>query len=191
MTNFRPRPTFVRRRSAIGRRAGAARLTFTPNCPDYRYLACAPKMSAYRRSHLPLSSTIAFASTKRSGNRLSGVSTFAVGRHEVARQEHALALRADLELVQEHRRVRVRRARGDADAVGARDRRRDHEPVDRRALVLQLLGLVVVDGERERHLARGDELGRAACGPCAPRRRSSPRCRGRAVSALLLAQLSC
>jgi hypothetical protein len=39
------------------------------------------------------------------------------------------------------------------------------EPVDRRALLLQLLGLVVVDRERQRDLARDHELGEGACGP--------------------------
>jgi len=39
-----------------------------------------------------------------------------------------------------------------------RDRGRQHEPLERSALLLQLLGGEIVDGERERHFARGHHL---------------------------------
>src|SRR5947208_16641020 len=52
----------------------------------------------------------------------------------------------------------MRGATRDADSVRPRDRRADREPVDRRALALELFGLVIVYGQRERHLARHDEL---------------------------------
>src|SRR5204863_21898 len=78
--------------------------------------------------------------------------------HEVALREYLLALLADLEVVEEHRGVRMRGAARDADSVRPRDRRADREPVDRRALALELFGLVIVYGQRERHLTRHDEL---------------------------------
>src|SRR6266853_4333592 len=81
-----------------------------------------------------------------------------VRRHEVALREDLLAFLADLEVVEEHRRVRMRGAARDADSVRPRDRRADGKPVDRRALALELFGLVIVYGQRERHLARYDEL---------------------------------
>src|ERR1041384_1702837 len=51
----------------------------------------------------------------------------------------------------------MRRPGGDADAVGAADRRRDREPFHRRAALLHLLRAVAVRGERERDLAGGDQ----------------------------------
>src|SRR6266508_3758410 len=83
---------------------------------------------------------------------------FPVRRHEVALREDLLAFLADLEVVEQHRGVRMRGAARDADPVRPRDRRADREPVDRRALALELFGLVIVYGQRERHLARHDEL---------------------------------
>src|SRR6266705_4262077 len=83
---------------------------------------------------------------------------FFARRHEVALREDLLAFLADLEVVEEHRGVRMRGAARDADSVRPRDRRSDREPVDRRSLTLELLGLVIVYGQRERHLARHDEL---------------------------------
>jgi len=61
-------------------------------------------------------------------------------------------------LVTEDRRVGVWRPFGDRHAVRPRDRLADREPVDRRALRAQLLGLVVVDGQGQRHLARRHQL---------------------------------
>ncbi len=52
----------------------------------------------------------------------------------------------------------MRRLARDTDAVGARDGVADGEPVDWRALPFQLLRLVVVDRQRQRHLARHDKL---------------------------------
>src|SRR5205823_2929628 len=83
---------------------------------------------------------------------------FPARRHEVALREYLLALLADLEVVEEHRGVRMRGAARDADSVRPRDRRADREPVDRRALALELFGLVIVYGQRERHLTRHDQL---------------------------------
>src|SRR6266700_1618079 len=79
-------------------------------------------------------------------------------RHEVTLREDLLAFLADLEVVEEHRGVRMRGAARDADSVRPRDRRADREPVDRRALALELFGFVIVYGQSERHLARHDEL---------------------------------
>src|SRR5207248_3611944 len=62
-------------------------------------------------------------------------------------------------LVEELRRLRMRRAARDADTVRARDRRREREPVDRRAALARGVDQVAVDGERERHLARYHEVG--------------------------------
>src|SRR5258706_7223241 len=81
-----------------------------------------------------------------------------VRRHEVALREDLLAFLADLEVVEEHRRVRMRGAARDAHSVRPRDRRADGKPVDRRALAFELSGLVIVYGQRERHLARYDKL---------------------------------
>src|SRR6266849_4758504 len=67
-------------------------------------------------------------------------------RHEVALRENLLAFFADLEVIKEHRRVRVRSAARNPHSVRPRDRGADREPVDRRALALELLGLVIVYG---------------------------------------------
>src|SRR6476660_6018711 len=146
------------RRSAIGRRAGAAVLTFTPGLPRLPL----PRLRAedVRIPAIPLAAVVDHRLRIDEAKRepVERRVDRPVRWHEVARQEQALALLAELELVPEQRRVRVRRARGDTDAVGTCDRRRDHVPVDRRSLVLQLLGLVVVYGQRDRHLARRDEL---------------------------------
>src|SRR5712664_3515332 len=83
---------------------------------------------------------------------------FPVRRHEVALREDLLAFLADLEVVEQHRGVRVRGAARHPDSVRPRDRRADGEPVDRRALALELFGLVIVYGQRERHLTRHDAL---------------------------------
>ncbi len=50
------------------------------------------------------------------------------------------------------------RRAGEREAVGARHRRRNHEPVERRPFALELLGGEVLDRERERNFARGDEV---------------------------------
>src|SRR5204863_9218810 len=72
--------------------------------------------------------------------------------------EDLLAFFADLEVEPERGGVRMRRALGGRNAVWPRDRFADGKPLDRRALLLELLGLVVVDGQRERHLAGHHEL---------------------------------
>src|SRR5437879_2486288 len=82
----------------------------------------------------------------------------AVRRHEIARGKNTLPRFADLEIIEQHCRVRMRRPPHDGDAVGSRHRRTDREPLDRRALGFELLGLVVVDRQRERHLAGDHEL---------------------------------
>src|SRR5437588_324557 len=82
----------------------------------------------------------------------------AVRRHEIAPGKNTLPLFADLEIIEQHCGVRMRRPPHDGDAVGSRHRRTDREPLDRRALPLELLRLVVVDRQRERHLARDHEL---------------------------------
>src|SRR3981189_3816969 len=76
---------------------------------------------------------------------------FPFRRHEVALRENLLAFLADLEVVEEHRGVRMRGAARDADSVRPRDRRADRDPLDRRALALELFCLVIVYGQRERH----------------------------------------
>src|SRR5213594_3694485 len=82
----------------------------------------------------------------------------AVGRQVIPLDQDRLPF-AEHEIVEQHRRMRVRRLPGERDAVDPRDRGLDRIPVDRGASLLQLLGVVVVDGERERHLARGDQAG--------------------------------
>jgi hypothetical protein len=84
----------------------------------------------------------------------------AAGRHELPLGEDALAFLADHEIVVEQGGMRMRRTPGDGDAVRARDRGRQHEPVERRAFLLQLLCGEVVNGQSERHLAGGDEVGK-------------------------------
>ena len=54
--------------------------------------------------------------------------------------------------------MRIRRIARNAYAIGASNCRAQRQPVDWRTLLLQLLGLVVVDGQRERDLAGGDQL---------------------------------
>src|SRR5258706_14814191 len=70
------------------------------------------------------------------------------------------------------------RRAGERGAVGARARRRNHEPVERRAFALELLGGEVLDRERERNFARGDEAARrpraASTPPTAARQPFSP-----------------
>ena len=56
------------------------------------------------------------------------------GRDELAIGDDLLPLGAQLEVVEENGRIRMRRAPRDADAVGPRDRVADGEPVDRGAL---------------------------------------------------------
>src|SRR5438128_933681 len=82
----------------------------------------------------------------------------APGGHETALGEDTLSRLADHEVVVEERRVGMRGAAREREPVGARDRRRDHVPVERRALALELLGGEVVHRERERHLAGGDQI---------------------------------
>ena len=53
--------------------------------------------------------------------------------------------------------MRVRGLLRHGDAVRDAHRWLDHEPVDRRALLLRLLDAVLVDRQRERYLAGGDE----------------------------------
>src|SRR5260221_2887502 len=60
------------------------------------------------------------------------------------------------------------RRAGEREAVGARHRRRNHEPVERRPFALELLGGEVLDRERERNFARVDEAARR------PRAASTP-----------------
>src|SRR2546423_15606913 len=64
--------------------------------------------------------------------------------HEVALRQDPLPLLADLEVVEEHRRVRMRGAARDADSVRPRNPRTDREPVGRRAPALELFGPVTV-----------------------------------------------
>src|SRR5438874_1581498 len=72
----------------------------------------------------------------------------AVRRHVADPRQDALALGADDVVVEEERRVRVRRFLRHRDAVRDTHRRLDHEPVDRRALLLRLLDAVLVDRQR-------------------------------------------
>src|SRR5260370_2719145 len=69
---------------------------------------------------------------------------FPARRHEIALREDLLAFLADLEVVEEHRGVRMRGAARDADSVRPRDRPAAREPSDRRALALELFSLVVL-----------------------------------------------
>src|SRR5258708_13790294 len=54
--------------------------------------------------------------------------------------------------------MRMRGAADDGEPVAVRDRGRKREPLQRRALLLELLGGEIVDGERERHFAGGYHL---------------------------------
>src|SRR6184192_4442667 len=74
-----------------------------------------------------------------------------VRRHEIALGKDTLAFFADLEIIEQYCGMRMRRPPHDGDAVGSRHRRAYREPLYRRALSLELLGLVVVDREREWH----------------------------------------
>ena len=78
--------------------------------------------------------------------------------HEVARHQQPLALLADLELVEEQRRMRIPRSPHDAHAVRARDRRADDEPVDGAPLLLTARPCNCRQSARAAP-RRGDELG--------------------------------
>src|SRR5438552_1558359 len=82
------------------------------------------------------------------------------GRNAISGFQDLLALFREHELGEKQRRVRVRRVARQADRRGLPERRLQRLPLDRRALLLQRLDVVVVRGEEERDLARGDELRR-------------------------------
>src|SRR5438445_208330 len=65
---------------------------------------------------------------------------------------------AEQVVVEQHRRMRVRRLLRDGGAVGDADRGADHEPVDRRALFLRLLDAVLIDRQGERYFPGGDQV---------------------------------
>src|SRR5256884_8453430 len=82
-----------------------------------------------------------------------GVPDRIAGHNEIVARQYFLAL-GQLELVEQQRRRRMRRATGDADGVGPCERLpAAKEPVDRLACLLQLFGHIAVDGERQGHLA--------------------------------------
>ncbi len=85
----------------------------------------------------------------------------AARRHEGATGEDLLAL-ADHEIVEQRRGVGMRRVAREPLRRQAGDRRRQHEPVDRRAFAFSLLGEEAVDSERERNLAACDQAGEHA-----------------------------
>src|SRR6266545_2717127 len=78
--------------------------------------------------------------------------------NRLAVRENLLAVVADHEFVVQQGRMRMRGALDHGEPVAMRDRGRKHEPVERRPLLLELLGGEIVDGERERHFARGHHL---------------------------------
>src|SRR6267142_6615902 len=63
-----------------------------------------------------------------------------VRRYEIAHGKNTLPLFADLEIIEQHCGMRMRRPPHDGDAAGSRHRRTYREPLDRRALSLELLG---------------------------------------------------
>ena len=81
---------------------------------------------------------------------------------ELALGQDVLALVTDEEIEEQHRRIRVRRVSRERFARGPGDCRRNHEPVERRAPALCLLGQKTVDRERQRHFARRDQVGEEA-----------------------------
>src|SRR5712692_8273958 len=72
--------------------------------------------------------------------------------------QHALSFRADDVVVEQQSGVRVRRPFSDSDRVRDAYRGLDHEPVDRRALLLCLLHAVLIDRQLVRHFAGGDQV---------------------------------
>src|SRR3989475_1379916 len=78
--------------------------------------------------------------------------------HPVALLQDRLAFEGEHEVGKEQRRVRMRRAARHADRVGAPERRFERLPPDRRAFHYQALGVVIVNGRRDRDLAGGDQL---------------------------------
>src|SRR5262245_12315275 len=78
-------------------------------------------------------------------------------RHEIAAGEQRLRL-SDQEIVEQHRGVRMRRIARDAGRRRPRDQGRDDEPVEWRALLLDLLGREAIDSERERNLTGRHEV---------------------------------
>ena len=71
--------------------------------------------------------------------------------------EQRLAVAED-EVVEEDRRVGMRRALHDPDSVGVGDGRLQREPVDRRAAALGLFRQVAVEGERKGDFAGDDQV---------------------------------
>src|SRR5262245_3958917 len=80
---------------------------------------------------------------------------------ELAAGQNLLPL-AEQEVEEQHCRIGMRSVAGEALRGGARDRRRQHKPIERRALELGLLGEEAVDRKRQRHLAGGDQVGEQA-----------------------------
>src|SRR2546427_2063322 len=81
-----------------------------------------------------------------------------VRRHAVHFHVEALAVGQHV-VVKERRGVGVGRAPRDRDRGGQHDGWRQNEPVDRRRLGLHTLGVVAVDAEHQRNLARRDQDG--------------------------------
>src|SRR5438874_5769334 len=125
------------------------RATLAPRRLEYRFVKPRPLLALVEQQRR-------IDDAQRRG--AEGWLQLAPGGHEAALGEDALPRLADHEVVVEERGVRMRRPAREPEAVGPCNRRRDHEPVERRALALELLGGEVVHRERERHLARGDEI---------------------------------
>ena len=81
-----------------------------------------------------------------------------IGRREVASREQHLRL-VQHEIQEQHRGMRACRALQHPGAEEARKARRNDVPVERGAGVLQLLGLVVIERERERNLPAHHQIG--------------------------------
>src|SRR6266702_2162176 len=82
-------------------------------------------------------------------------------RDAISAFQDLLPLFREHELGEKQRRVRVRRVARHADRGGLAERGLQGLPLDRRALQLQGLDVVVVRGEKERDFARGHALRRA------------------------------
>src|SRR5262249_48249059 len=81
---------------------------------------------------------------------------------ELALGQDLLALVPDQEIEEQHRRIGVRRVSREPFGRGPRDRRRNHEPVERRAPRLRLLGKKPEGGGRKGPLARRNQVGEKA-----------------------------
>ncbi len=149
----RSRPAHEGRGSS---RASAARCERPAMRPSYRGFST---VLVQRSSHFLRLSSISTGSIMVRSTPSGSGTNLRIGRRHVALGHDLLAL-ADHEIVEQQRRVRMRRAARHRRAVAERDHRLEIERLDRRAVALLLLGLVAVDRERERHFARLHQIGK-------------------------------